>query len=209
MVLPSIVAFGNSIIHYWPILSSRLFCLKQLLFSNSKFLILIPSGPGGILLSYTFEIRVFALVHVSVSLNRERNSIVKHLIRAKNNLHSGHPNVSPVITDLESQLSSLVSKQSEGAKIRSRAQWFEESEKPTRYFFRLEQKRAESNKLGSVFDVNGIEKNLQSDLEDVLVQFYSTLFSKDILDLQIQTEIIAYNCHLMIMNVSLVRVFVH
>ena len=70
-------------------------------------------------------------------VNNERTSIAKHLIKAKLDLHSGRPIVPSVISDLEGQLSSLISKQSKGAKIRSRAQWFEEGEKPTRYFSAL------------------------------------------------------------------------
>ena len=62
--------------------------------------------------------------------NQNRISLTKCLIRAKNSFRSAE-----VIDDLEGQLSSLISKEAEGAKIRSRAQWFEEGEKPTRYFF--------------------------------------------------------------------------
>ena len=83
-----------------------------------------------------------------------------------------------------------ISKEAEGAKIRSRAQWFEDGEKPTRYFFRLEQKRAESNSFHSLMDEHGVEKTSQPDLENILVNFYQSLFSKDVLNMQIQTEII-------------------
>ena len=62
--------------------------------------------------------------------NRNRFVLTKRLIRAKN---SSRP--SAVIDGLEGQLSTLISKEAEGAKIRSPAQWFEEGEKPTRYFF--------------------------------------------------------------------------
>ena len=55
-------------------------------------------------------------------------------------------------------------------KIHSRARWIEEGEKPTRFFFRLE------------FSHNEIEL--------ILVDFYKALFSKDSLNMQIQTEII-------------------
>ena len=58
--------------------------------------------------------------------NQNRIVLTKRLIRAKN---SSQP--SAVIDDLEGQLSTLISKEAEGAKIRSRAQWFEEGEKPT------------------------------------------------------------------------------
>ena len=124
------------------------------------------------------------------SVNRERISLTKQLIRAKNILHVDRSGDASVVNNLECQLSSLISKEAEGAKIRSRAQWFEEGEKPTRYFFRLEQKRAESNTFCSLMDDHGVEKSSQEDLENILVRFYQALFSKDVLDMQIQTEII-------------------
>ena len=105
-------------------------------------------------------------------------------------MHVDRSGDASVVNNLECQLSSLISKEAEGAKIRSRAQWFEEGEKPTRYFFRLEQKRAESNTFCSVMDEHGVEKSSQQDLENILVRFYQALFSKDVLDMQIQTEII-------------------
>ena len=138
--------------------------------------------------SLKIEIRK-TCVNFSVRQHRLRNqnriALTKRLIRAKN---SSEP--SEIINDLESQLSVLISKEAEGAKIRSRAQWFEEGEKPTRYFFRLEQSRAASNSFSCLFDENGIEKNSQQDLENILTKFYQTLFTKDSLDMQIQTSII-------------------
>ena len=74
-------------------------------------------------------------------LNAERSSLTKQLIRAKNALHSGDVRVAPAVRDLENALASVISMEAEGAKIRSRAQWIE-GEKPTRFFFRVEQKRA-------------------------------------------------------------------
>ena len=112
------------------------------------------------------------------SLNANRILLTKQLIRAKNGSRD-----TSIINDLENQLSSLISKQADGAKIRSRAQWFEEGEKPTRYFFRLEQKRAESNSISSLFDDDGIEKNSQKDLENILSRFYQNLFTNDSLDM--------------------------
>ena len=58
--------------------------------------------------------------------NQNRIALTKRLIRAKNSSQSAN-----VVVDLENQLSSLISKEAEGAKIRSRAQWCEEGEKPT------------------------------------------------------------------------------
>ena len=56
---------------------------------------------------------------------------------------------------------------------------------------RLEQKRAEKNSFTSLFDANGIEKSTQSDIENILVDFYQSLFSKDTsLDMLIQSKLI-------------------
>ena len=134
-----------------------------------------------------------ATIKFSISLkkkaNLERNTLTKEIIRAKNAFHSGLSDGSE-IKNAESKLLSIVQREAEGAKIRSRAQWIEEGEKPTRYFFRLEKKRAEKNNFASLFDQNGIEKTSQNDLENILVNFYTKLYSKDSLDMQIQTHLI-------------------
>ena len=124
------------------------------------------------------------------SINRERNLLTRHLIAAKNAFHAGDESVIPEIKNLESALSSLILREAEGAKIRSRAKWIEEGEKPTRYFFRLEQKRAEKNSFDCLLDENGSERTSQSELENILVTFYKDLYAKDSLDMQIQTELI-------------------
>ena len=54
----------------------------------------------------------------------------------------------------------------------------------------MEQKRAEKNSFESLFDENGFEKSSSSDIESILVNFYRDLYSKDVLDMQIQTELI-------------------
>lgn len=118
-------------------------------------------------------------------LTAERSSLTKQLVRAKNALHSGDVRVAPAVRDLENALASLISKEAEGAKIRSRAQWLEECEKPTRFFFRLEQKRAGKHFFESLVDEAGVEKSSQSDLESILVNFCRRLFFKDSLDMQI------------------------
>lgn len=122
--------------------------------------------------------------------NCARASLTKKLIRAKNALHAGDQHAAPIVRNLESDLSSLVFENAEGVKIRSRAQWLEKGEKPTRFFFRLEQKRAEKNSFESLVDTDGVEKSSPADLERILVNFYTALFSKDTIDMQIQTELI-------------------
>lgn len=122
--------------------------------------------------------------------NQNRSILTKQLIRAKNNFRSGISNDNLEINSLESALSCLISKEAEGAKIRSKAKWIEEGEKPTRFFFRLENKRAGKNCFDSLFDGSGTEKFSHSDIELILTTFYKDLFTKSAIDMQIQTEII-------------------
>ena len=138
--------------------------------------------------SLKIEIRHFSVrfcVRKHRLSNQNRIALTKRLICAKNSLRFGD-----VVVDLENQLSLLISKEAEAVKIRSRTQWFEKGEKPTRYFFRLEKTCGASNSFTSLFDENRVEKNSQDDLEKILTQFYQDLFMNDSLDMQIQTDII-------------------
>ena len=120
----------------------------------------------------------------------ERNSLTKRLLRAKSAVFAGDRNQVSNVNKLESALEAVINNECEGAKVRSRARWIEEGEKPTRFFFRLERKRAEKNIFKSLFNESGEEKFSRDDIELVLVDFYKALFSKDSLNMQIQTQII-------------------
>ena len=125
------------------------------------------------------------------AVNNSRNILTNQLIRAKRDFHAGVSRDESQIKSLEGAFSSLVLQEAEGAKIRSRAQWIEEGEKPTRFFFRLESKCAAKNSFVSLFDAFGAEKTSQSDIENILTAFYKNLFTKDpTIDMQIQTQII-------------------
>ena len=65
-----------------------------------------------------------------------------------------------------------------------------EGEKPTRFFFWLKRKCAENNIFESLFNESGEENFLRNDFELIFVEFYKALFSKDSLNMQIQTQII-------------------
>ena len=120
------------------------------------------------------------------STNCFRTSLTNRLIRAKNDFACGNESRSAEIRDLECSPSSLASREAEGAKIRSRAKWFEEGEKPTLFFFRRENQRAAKNSFESLINSHGQETSSQIDMESILVDFYKNLFSKDNLDLHVQ-----------------------
>ena len=115
-------------------------------------------------------------------LNRERVFLTNRLIVCKQRLVQGDVNIASEIASLESQLKVLMLKELEGSKIRSRVQWLEEGEKPTRYFFKLERERFERNFISSIFDSDGNEVFTRAEMEEAHVQFYTALFSPEVID---------------------------
>ena len=81
-------------------------------------------------------------------LCRERVFLTNRLIAYKQHLVQGDNSFGEKIAALEFQLKALALQELEGSKIRSRAQWLEEGEKPTRYFFRVEVASAPLTFLG-------------------------------------------------------------
>lgn len=110
------------------------------------------------------------------------------LINAKRSLVNGNTSATKLIDELESQIKSINRTQNEGAKIRSRAKFFEEGEKPTRFFFSLESTRAAKNSIKSLYDLNGTEVNTQQEIQHAHWNFYSKLYSAEQIDPQIQNE---------------------
>ena len=78
------------------------------------------------------------LKHVSIQFSRstaknrayDRVTLTNKLIKLKALLVAGDTSVKPDISRTETDLNALYSKEMEGAKIRSRAQWLEEGEAP-------------------------------------------------------------------------------
>ena len=77
--------------------------------------------------------------------------MTKKLIRARQQFTCGDQTPQKTIQMLENKLKALSRREMEGVKIRSRAKWLEEGEKPTRFFFRQEQSRIEKNQINSIF----------------------------------------------------------
>ena len=83
-------------------------------------------------------------------LSDERVLLVNRIIDVKLELTSGDFSVSSEISELESELKALTLKKLDGSKVRSRVQWLEEGERPTRYFFKLERERFDCNIVTSI-----------------------------------------------------------
>ena len=115
-------------------------------------------------------------------LHRDRVSLTNRLIDLKRQLVQGDSLMSPEIIFVESQLAALSDRISEGVKVRSRAQWLEQGERPTRFFFKLEKERAERNCVTSILNSDGVIVSSRVDVERAHVDFYSGLFSAEQID---------------------------
>ena len=67
--------------------------------------------------------------------------------------------------DTVRQLKALRVKEIEGIMICSHAQWQEEGEWPSQYFFNLQKIKAQRSHISSVYDLNGSEVSSQEDIK--------------------------------------------
>ena len=88
----------------------------------------------------------------------ECNSLTKCLLRAKSAVFAGDRDQISNVNKLESALEAVKNNECEGAKVRSRAQWIEEGEKPTRFFF-ASSVNARKRIFLSLFSMNLARKN--------------------------------------------------
>lgn len=124
-------------------------------------------------------------------LHRERISLTNRIISLKRQLVQGFSPVSHEILFLESRLAALTDRMLEGVKTRSRAQWLEQGEKPSRYFFKLEKERMAKSEVKSILNSDGIEVTSRDALEAAHVDFYSKLFAAEAIDLPCQRTLFA------------------
>lgn len=80
--------------------------------------------------------------------------------------------VSQEIIFLESRLAALTDRTLDGVKTRSRAQWLEQGEKPSRYFFKLEKERIAKSEVKSILNSDGFEVSAHDELEAAHMDFY-------------------------------------
>ena len=122
-------------------------------------------------------------------LSYDRVRITNRLIKLKFRLVNGDLSVRSEILELESALNAIFTRESEGIKIRSRARWLEEGEKPSRFFFKLGRERFDRNFVFSIYNSGGTEVSDRVDLIKAHEDFYANLFSSERIDLFTQQEL--------------------
>ena len=123
-------------------------------------------------------------------LNSDKVPVTNLLIAAKQDLIAGDYSAKTTIDALKSQLKTIQRVQNEAVKIRSRARWLEEGEKPTKYFLKLESSRAQKNSVNSVYNSDGVEVSSQCEIERAHFDFYRTFSSREEIDLNLQQELL-------------------
>ena len=123
-------------------------------------------------------------------LRKEQVFLTNKLIRLRRRLVDGDNTVSVLISDTESRLKALRVKEIEGIMIRSCAQWLEEGERPSRYFFNLQKIKAQRSHISSVYNLNGTEVSSQEEIEKH-VDFYSRLISEEPMDAALQDDLLS------------------
>ena len=124
-------------------------------------------------------------------LCRDRVLLTNKLIRLRHRLVGGDNSVVALIQDVECRLKAIYSKEIEGILVRSRAEWLEEGERPSRYFFRLQSSHAQKSQISSIYDSSGVEVSSREEIERAHFDFYSSLFSEEPVDLNFQDDLLS------------------
>jgi len=124
-------------------------------------------------------------------LCRDRVFLTNKLISLRQRLVDGDNSVVDSIHDVECRLKAIYVKETEGILIRSRAEWLEDSDRPTRYFFQLQSSNAQKSHMSSIYDSSGAEVSSQEEIEQAHVDFYSSLFSEEPVDLNFPNHLLS------------------
>ena len=77
------------------------------------------------------------------------------------------------------ELESLTFKRTQGVMFRSKAKWYMEGERNTKYFYNLEKSRYNAKNCARIYDQNGILHDNQSTVLDLMRSFYDDLYQSD------------------------------
>ena len=118
-------------------------------------------------------------IQVAKQSAKETNIKISQIEKALNNEKNKQIIDHEKINKLNNEFNNLWSKKTEGTRIRSRIQHYEQNEKSTQYFFSQEKIHARSKLWNQIKDSNG---NIKMGIENILkeqVHFYSKLLSSE------------------------------
>lgn len=129
---------------------------------------------------FKFKVRNISIKHGKIRSQRLRvkeNILVREIndLCKKQNIADEEK---ATISNLQSSLDKLFMQRAQGAYVRSRAKWIEQGEKNTSYFYSLEKRRQEKNKINSLI-INDKECNQPKIIAEEIYKFYSKLYSSN------------------------------
>ena len=140
------------------------------------------------------QIKQLTIKH-SVKKSRERQTLKNHLqsrldniINKLNNNDIEKDEFVKTKSDIENSLDKIYSYENDGAKLRSKVNWIENGEKPSRYFLSLEKGR-QSNSVIRELNVNESLVKTDQEILTACASFYKDLYTSQNIDI---TEIERY-----------------
>jgi exonuclease III len=121
-------------------------------------------------------------VTVSISLRKDLKGKLDKLERELDDIAKRVDFDSSEVIAIRNELLKLYDEKSEGAIIRSRAKWFEEGEKPTRYFHNLEKRNAKDKVWDKIISK---EQKVVQGTRNIIkeqVRFYEQLYKAELTD---------------------------
>ena len=115
-------------------------------------------------------------IEVSKIISREEREIENSLNKQIDLIHSKNPN-DPLLDELKEAQKMFYENKAKGAKIRARAKWEEDGEKPTRFFHSLEEKHSSDRTWTKIKDTDGQEYSNIKDIQRIQVKFYQQLYT--------------------------------
>ena len=115
---------------------------------------------------------------------------LKSEIRYLKSYDSNDKNTRKRLLDKQHELAELECVKACGAWVRSRFQYVNDSDKPTKYFFDLERKRGKQKQLSHLTLPDGIITDSEKEINNITKAFYTDLYSPDAVDDECQNKIL-------------------
>lgn len=159
------------------ILKDKLYCEEIICFTQYWKTTLNESAIFEWWDKYKDHVKSISIKH-SVRIVKQSRMRETQLLKTLTDLESkSDPNLQ-AIQNTKEELYEIVTKRLQGVKIRSRAKWTEEGEKPTKYFFDLERKKQINTKITKLNNGQNTVKNDRSILEEIQ-KYYQTLYTRE------------------------------
>jgi len=131
----------------------------------------------------------------SQELKKDKDIVHKNLLGSLEELmqqYDRNPccNLSEKITHLQKVIEQLENDKMEGVRIRSRVKWFEEGEKPSKYFLTMESSKGRSKTWTKIRKSDGTVSTKIEDILQTQIDFYSDLYTEEKTDPEAQKKLL-------------------